>query len=271
MVSELSARLMRGYNNNAPPSTTKLTADYTASRSTGAACVSPTTISDHEPMMTISACTAKLQQISTNQSHSKKQARASCGEIDEDCFKRRKVDELQFAASRVKDDLTKGGLPYPGLDATLRHHLDVDTTEDLTRGVSLVGSNSVSSSPFLTSNGSKCSEMATMSDFGSLFSATYACYNNPTAVDVATSPFNFSSNATFVTNSDCSVTSENSCSDISPRLEDGLNGNSKKTVVILEPAPERKEQSEATALQRRAVYSNPISIRDAFENSDEAR
>ena len=82
------------------------------------------------------------------------------------CFKRRKVDELQFAAASVKDDLNKGGLSYPSLDASLRHHLDLGRNEDLTRGVSPISANSVSASPFLASTGSKCSEMASMADLG---------------------------------------------------------------------------------------------------------
>jgi len=261
MVSELSTRLMQGNNYTA---STK--ADCTRS----SVVVSPTPLSDHEPMMTISACTEKLDLISTR---TKTLARKNPAPVSVSssvgCFKRRKVDELQFAASRVKEDLAKGGLSYPALDTSLRHHLDLENIEDATRGVSRVCAKSVSESPFLYKSTVNCSAMASMSDYGSLFSATFDSYGSSSTKSSSSN----SGGATYVSNSDvgsiCSLSSERSsdASFIAPRLEDALNNKK----VKMEETRELKEQMAATAPQRRAIYSNPITIRDAFENSDEAR
>jgi hypothetical protein len=263
MVSELSARLMRGHNYNASTSayqTNKIFADL-ASNNGSTAVVSPTSITS-SPMSSIDACTEKLYQISEN-SRSKKLARVNeAAYKDGSCFKRRKIHELQFAASQVKEDLERSGLPFPSLDLSLRHHIDLD--EALTRkGVQRVCAQSVASSPFLTPNCVNiCSAGVTMLDFESLFASTKNCYG--VVKNTCTS------NATVVstTSRTCSETMEGA-SNVATHLDDTLFRMA--DVATSDETNNLCPLPTATADQSRAIYDNPITIREAFENSENAR
>jgi PAS domain-containing protein len=266
-LSELSARLTRSHNYNASTSaykyqTNKIFADL-ESNNRSTAVVSPT----HStlPLTTLSARTEKLHQISEN-SRSKKLARGVdvtySSTKDGSCFKRRKIDELQFAASQVKEDLLKSGLPFPSLDLSLHHHIDLD--EALTRrGVQRVCAKSVASSPFLIPNCvNTVSADATMFDFENLFASTYDCYGT-----IKNSGTN-SATVVSVISSTCSENMEVG-SVIAPLLDDALLRAD--DVAASEEADKASVATVATAHQRRAIYANPITIREAFENSGEAR
>lgn len=259
MVSELSARLLRGQmlgNNNEERSAVVM--------------------SDGEPMMTISACSEKLSQQAMP---SKTSRRGTVRFADSHSvgFKRRKIDVLHFAASRVKQDLERGGLPFPALDASLRHHVLMDCSNYIlnksnhqkhARGIQRLCSKAVASSPFLTAaQGTSCSSrQATMGDLEKLFSVTYDAYSKPSCAGSSSS--SSGGNASDLS-SICSLTSEtdssivnnnnNTNNGMAPLLEDAL-ANQRNASAVVVSTPEID-----------AVYTNPISIRDAFENTCEPR
>lgn len=278
-----------------------------------------------EPMMTISDCCTKLSQIITNSntnaplkrsrgvtfamdvqqqqqqqkssSNSNKKSKTSGSSSSRSGRKLRKIDELQFAASNVKYDLQRGGLSFPALDLSLRHHIPPPLDDDDNnnkhdndqyhyqnhrRGVQRVFSKSVSASPFLTAPTPgiiSSSIMATMGDLENLFSVTYDSYSKPTPAyegySKPSSGCSVSSNSVSTINSGnsssmCSSESSSSSvvSTILPgRLEDAILQNETKAAAEAAAAVERN----ATTPKTEAVYAAPISIREAFENASEAR
>jgi len=231
------------------------------------ACVTPPNVDESvesvEPMVTVSACTQKLSKFVTHSKNSGKDFKARRRGVsfapdvnvkkdvstkknrvhsrnsNNGCFKRRKVDELQFAASRVKMDLEKGGLSFPALDLSLRHYLDRDCCDISTESIQLLSSKSVGDSPFLWATETLMkdwSSQATMDDLENLFSVTYDSYstaNNMTSGSVT----------------------------------DSTTKLSKDTALSLF----KQYETEARTPEIDAVYANPISIRDAFEVPNEAR
>ncbi|CAB9522980.1 expressed unknown protein [Seminavis robusta] len=266
MVSELSARLMRGHNYNAPTSayqTKKIFADLAGCRSS--AVVSPNGSQPDEPMTSITACTEKLHQISQG---GRRKVNPHNAQQDQGCFKRRKIDELSFAASHVKEDLAKSGLPFPSLDASLSHHIDLG--EKATKqAVKRVCAKSVASSPFLTNAvGPSCSKAATMIDFGNLFAATFDSYGttkNHSGTTVV------SSGSSICSDNKSNISSDGDSIVIPARLEDALLQKTQRAACKVTTPEEDTAASVATDSQRRAIYANPITIREAFENSNEAR
>lgn len=257
MVSELSARLLRGQmlgNNNEESSAV--------------------VVSDVEPMMTISACSEKLSQQAMP---SKTSRRGTVGFADSHSggFKRRKIDVLQFAASRVKQDLERGGLPFPALDASLRHHVLMDCSNYIlnksnhqkhARGIQRLCSKAVASSPFLTAaQGTSCSsKQVTMGDLEKLFSVTYDAYSKPSSAGSSSSSSggnasDLSSICSLTSETDSSIVNNNNNHGMAPLLEDAL-ANQRNASAVVVSTPEID-----------AVYTNPISIRDAFENTCEPR
>ena len=267
MVSELSARPSRGQmladDNNA---------GYMEESSAAV-------VSDVEPMMTISACTEKLSQqaMPPNKTSRRGTVRFADNHTStsgsDGCFKRRKIDDLHFAASRVKQDLERGGLSFPALDASLRHHLLMDCSnyylksnnQEHARGIQRLCSKAVAASPFLTTmQGTSCSKQATVGDLENLFSVTYDAYSKPNSAGSSSSGGNasdLSSICSLTSETDSSPTNNNSIHRMAPLLEDTLankQNTSASTAAVSTPEID-------------AVYSNPISIRDAFENTCEPR
>ena len=301
MVSELSARLMmRGQTTATTISPTasingsssrnnygakSFYSDSTSSSSlrSNVVVVSPTVVSEmaEQPTMSISACTEKLSQIiatggagaprtSTKRHSSRRRGDSVCFSSSHmGCFKRRKIDELQFAASRVHMDLARGGLSFPALDFTLRHHLDDFQVQ--TRGIQRLCSTSVSASPFLTTTavegGVSCSSQATMDDLESLVSATYDAYSKPSSSSANNNHNNGDGSSICSSTSD--TTTESSVLSIPPLLEQALLSKATEATA----AAEKKSAAEraASTPETDALYANPISIREAFENTCEAR
>lgn len=156
----------------------------------------------------------------------------------ENCFKRRKLDELTYAASRVKEDLEKGGLSFPFIHTDKTHTLD-GTAVDMS-SVRLLGAKSVANSPFLTPfvGGGKRDFQSTC-DFGQLFSETQKAYSKRWVQDVQADWGDRSSAESLSSDSECSL-----AIDIPPRLDDALdkpstgeslNNNANKSAANMKP------------------------------------
>lgn len=141
----------------------------------------------------------------------------------DNCFKRRKIDELRFAASRVKEDLEKGGLPFPSIHINKPRALegyDIDMSS-----IQLLAAKSVSDSPFLTNAGVKRS-FENICEFEQLFSQTQEVYSKRWLQDTVRDWGERSSAGSLTSDSECSLTL-----DIPPRLDDGLNRSSLESTI----------------------------------------
>ena len=161
------------------------------------------------------------------------------------CFKRRKIDELRFAASRVKEDLEKGGLPFPSIHANKPRALegfDIDMS-----CVRLLSAKNVSTSPFLTTVAGKRS-FDRMDEIDQLFTATRKVYSKTwTQGDDIDWDKSSAGSLTSDSEASCAV-------DISPLLEDALKYRTSDTTKL--PAP---------------ALLKTVCMRTALENSSEPR
>jgi len=153
------------------------------------------------------------------------------------CFKRRKIDELRFAASRVKEDLEKGGLPFPSIHTSRPRFLegfDIDMS-----GIHLLGAKSVSDSPFLTKIVGKRT-FDSMTEVDQLFAETRKMYSEQWTSEVG---IDWEKSSTGSLTSD----SEASCeTDVPPFMEDD-------------------------GLKHRPANLKTVSMTTALENSSEPR
>lgn len=161
----------------------------------------------------------------------------------ENCFKRRKIDELTYAASRVKEDIEKGGLAFP-LNHTDKPRALEGTDIDMS-SIRLLGAKSVADSPFLNPIcGNKRSFQSTTYDFEQLFSETQRAYSKRWIQDVQTDWGDRSSVGSLTSDSECSLSL-----DIPPRLEDGLNRASATDSCSEETSPALNTVQMSTALE----------------------
>ena len=236
MVSELSARLLKGYSisytTSKPLGAGKSFSGFSSASSSGSSgynrdrdsklpSVAPRSLSD-----------------TTNYDHDRVSSRVAC-------FKRRKIDELRFAASRVKEDLEKGGLPFPSIHAKKPRALEgfnIDMSS-----IQLLGAKSVAASPFLTNIAGKRS-FDSMGEIGQLFTETRNIYSKRW-VQGDGIDWDKSSEGSLTSDSEASCSVE-----ISPLLEDALHYRSSGP----------KELPPRTPM-------NTVSMRTALENSSEAR
>lgn len=248
----MSARLLRGQNYNFNHGKTKQRSDIPKS----------VVSSDGEEwsMPSISYQTERLSKIVAKASAKSARVREVKDDYSYDgCFKRRKIDELQFAASRVKLDLEKGGLPFPTLHREGNKRLELlDPTKS--NGIKLLYAKSVSSSPFLTSVFDAESSFSNVYELEQVFTCTYDSYSKPSTTNVSD------------WGSICSLTSEGENSnsspafDIPPLLDTVLNqekssGNSSSIC------------KDAVSLDGigGAIHSKRISMREAFVNNNDPR
>ena len=207
MVSELSARLLKGYSisytTSKPLAPAKCFSGFGGASSSGS-----TSSSDPESQNP----SVEPRSLSDQSSSIYNQSSEPVSNRDA-CFKRRKIDELRFAASRVKDDLEKGGLPFPSVHANKPRALegfDINMNS-----VSLLSAKKVSSSPFLSAFAGKRS-FDRMDEIDQLFTATRKVYSKRWTQGDG---IDWDKSSTGSLTSD----SEASCAvDISPLLEDAL-------------------------------------------------
>ena len=178
------------------------------------------------------------------------------------CFKRNKIDELQFAASRVKEDLEKGGLRFPDIHDAKRRLEILDGITAPSKGIHILSSRSLpSSSPFLTKHFDAPLEFSNTNTLAELFAVTYESYCKQQSPN-GTSSSNWSGT--------CSLTSDSDSSrsvpfEIPPLLETALRNKKANTKYSSGDDATNLNETEV------AVYSKPITIGEAFENSEEPR
>ncbi|CAB9522981.1 expressed unknown protein [Seminavis robusta] len=250
MVSELSARLLKGYNityTTASARTGKRTSDISSSNSSSSGGSS---IGEQESRKTVESTRIGLPARSTTSSSSP--SHESNDETErlsnrDACFKRRKIDELRFAASKVKGDLEKGGLPFPSIHAKKPRALegyDIDMSN-----VQLLNSKSVEASPFLTKITMK-RPYQSLCDIEQLFAETQKVYSKRW-IQGDVSDWGDKSSAGSLTSD-----SESSCVvDIPPLLEDAL----------------KYKSTEHDSRKAAAVTLETIAMGNALENSSEPR
>lgn len=230
MVSELSARLLKGYN-----------ITYSTASARGAKRMSDFTGS--------SASSSSSSSNSEGDSRSPSAGRIfnDNAETPNGCYKRRKIDELRFAASRVKDDLEKGGLPFPSVHSKKPRALagyGINMSN-----IRLLGAMSVSDSPFLIKVAGRQS-FQDMCDVNQLFNETQQVYSKKSVQREESSDWDKSSTGSLTSDSDSSCVV-----DIPPLLEDSLKVN----VTQTKPSP-----SVLASIKT-------ISMESALQNSSEAR
>lgn len=224
--------------------------------------------------MTIAAHTEKLDKISsrsatkTGRSHAIHHHNAASS--NNGCFKRRKIDDLQFAASRVQEDLGRAGMSVPKLNTKyLSSHCFGDGVQVDTSGIKLLNSRDVQASPFLATIHSN-HEMSVhrMMELNDLFSVTLDSYGKPSDNNKKTVLTNSSAVSASDANSICSLVSA-PCSDSSTSvLEQPPRTSSSSKKVHFKMAVSPNNQPDETEAE---IYANPISIRDAFDNTHQAR
>ena len=205
MVSELSARLLKGYNityTTASASGGKRMSDFS---STSSSSSSSSNGDDRRKAVDPprSECSGRISGDDTERLSNR-----------DACFKRRKIDELRFAASRVKEDLEKGGLPFPSIHAKKPRALegyDINMSN-----IRLLGAKSVSDSPFLIKATGKRS-FQSLGEVDQLFLETQRVYSKKWIQGDVSSDWDKCSTGSLTSDS------ETSCVvDIPPLLEDSL-------------------------------------------------
>jgi hypothetical protein len=208
-------------------------------------------------MVNITHQTEKLSKMADGTGRSSSFAKASRKADDfpaDGCFKRRRIHEIQFAASRVKEDLEKGGLSFPTLhDSSMC--LEIFGSAAECKGIQLLSSRSVSSSPFLTDICGPEEVFSKVGELEDLLAVTYDSYSN----DGTPASSDWSTNCSLISESEISGTAP---FEITPLLETALQKETKTNSSVDEAI-----MNDAEA----AIYANPITIREAFENSNEPR
>ena len=237
MVSELSARLLKGhsisYTTSKPLAPGKSFSGFSSASSSASSGPE-----SQNPSLEPRSLSDRSSSMNNNYSADRVTNRDAC-------FKRRKIDELRFAASRVKEDLEKGGLPFPSIHANKPRALegfDIDMS-----CVRLLSAKNVSTSPFLTAPTGKRS-FDRMDEIDQLFTATRKVYSKRwTQGDGIDWDQSSAGSLTSDSESSCAV-------DISPLLEDALKYRTTDTNKLPEPAPMKT-----------------VCMRTALENSSEPR
>lgn len=241
MVSELSARLLKGYSitysTSSPKTGAESYSDFSSSSSSaGLSSQTESWTQKQEPVDAVSSSIPPRTLEERDEGLSNREA----------CFKRRKIDELRFAASRVKKDLEKGGLPFPSIHAKKPRALegyDIDMSH-----IQLLGAKAVADSPFLTKVTGKRS-FQSICEIDQLFVETHKIYSKQW---VQSYELDWDKSTTGSLTSD----SESSCAvDIPPLLEDSLKYRSSDTKQLSSPS----------------VSLKTVSMRTALENSNEPR
>lgn len=235
MVSELSARLLKGHNityNTATASGGKRMSDVSSTSSSSSS--SNGEIVSRKPKRVLS----RSSDDSSTERFSNRDA----------CFKRRKIDELRFAASKVKDDLEKGGLPFPSIHSKKPRALegyDISMSN-----VRLLGAKAVSDSPFLIKATTAKRSYQNVCAIDQLFSETRQVYSKNYSQGDVSSDWDKSSTGSLTSDS------EASCAvDIPPLLEDSL----------------KYKSAEMKASPSVLASVKTVSMETALHNSSEAR
>lgn len=238
MVSELSARLLKGYSISYTTAKPLAPGKCFSGSSSASSSGSSSDRESQNPSLEPRSLSDRSSSINRTSSE-----RVSNRDA---CFKRRKIDELRFAASRVKDDLEKGGLPFPSIHANKPRALegfDIDMSS-----VSLLSAKNVSSSPFLSVFAGKRS-FDSFDEIDQLFTETRKVYSKRWTQGEG---IDWDKSSTGSLTSD----SEASCAvDISPLLEDALKYKTSGTSnMLLAPKPMKT-----------------VCMKTALENSSEPR
>lgn len=198
-MSEISARLLKGYN-----------ISYSTSTARGADVSSTSSSSSNSSSNEGQQKTPDPLRDASSSMNSSKERFSN----RDACFKRRKIDELRYAASQVKEDLEKGGLPFPSVHAKKPRALegfDINMSN-----VRLLSSTSVADSPFLTKLASKRS-FQSYSDISQLCNETQKVYSKRWSQGDVNSDWERSSSGSLTSDSEASCVV-----DIAPLLEDSL-------------------------------------------------
>lgn len=237
-MSEISARLLKGYNISYSTSSVrggdKRMSDFSSTSS------SSSNSSSNEGQQ---RTPDPLRDVSSSRNSSKE--RFSNRDA---CFKRRKIDELRYAASQVKEDLEKGGLPFPSVHAKKPRALegfDINMSN-----IRLLNAASVADSPFLTKLAGKRS-FQSYSDVSKLCNETQNVYSQRWSQEDVSSDWDRSSAGSLTSDSEASCVV-----DIAPLLEDSLKYQSFET----------KATHPSTLAKVKTV-----SMATALENNNEAR
>lgn len=155
MVSQLSSRLFSGNKNSSSGSSSSTKSENTKSQGR-----SDSTLSGYSADKEGLSVTPPVH-IDLNLKHKRKFV------DNHDPAKRRKLQELNYAASRVKEDLAKAGLPFPSVRASRPRAIPLAKLN--MSSVNLVTSKSVSSSPFLSKSSTGLARHDIATDFGNVY------------------------------------------------------------------------------------------------------
>jgi hypothetical protein len=239
MVSELSARLLKGYNitySTASVRGAKRMSDFSSNSSSSSSSNDSSSSSSSKLPTSRTTFSDRIDSDSTERLSNR-----------DACFKRRKIDELRFAASRVKEDLEKGGLPFPSIHSKKPRALegfDINMSN-----IRLLGAKSVSDSPFLIKFAGNHS-FQNLHEVDQLFSETQKVYSKKWIQGDISSDWDKCSAGSLTSDS------ESSCVvDIPPLLEDSLRNKAAAT---------KAPPSVLASIKN-------ISMEYALQNSSEAR
>jgi hypothetical protein len=249
MVSELSSRLLKGYNITYSTSTARSEKRSELSSSNSSTSSSSKNREEDSRKSYSSGVRRAFAYVSSRKIDSSKgSATERLSKNNDACFKRRKIDELRFAASTVKEDLEKGGLPFPSVHAVKPRALEgYDINMNSIR---LLSAKSVADSPFLT-NIAGIGSFQSITDLNQLFVETQQVYNRQW-INADLSDWGDKSSAGSIPSSDSESTY---AMDIPPLLEDAI----------------KRKASDADVLKDKAVVLQTISMGSALENSGEPR
>jgi hypothetical protein len=254
MVSDLSARLLKGYNityNTSTPRSEKrsdISSSNSSSSSSGSSSSGSSRDDDEDSRKRSTSGVRRVFYAASSRKIDSITKHAAERLSNRDaCFKRRKIDELRYAASMVKEDLEKGGLPFPSIHAEKPRALEgYDINMSCIR---LLSAKSVADSPFLTKIAGKGS-FQSMTDLDQLFTETQQVYNKPWIQADAFDWGEKSSAGSLTSDSESTRTM-----DIPALLEDAIE----------------LKASEADAHKSDAAFLQTISMGSALENSSEPR
>jgi len=258
MVSELSARLLKGYSisytTSSPVGSSKRFSGFSSASSSGSGSCATSS------QQNLQADTLSSSMSRRSHNGGVKVSRKSYEDQDANqndaCFKRRKIDELRFAASQAKQDIEKGGLVFPSIHSKKPRALagfDIDMSN-----IRLLSAKSVADSPFLTKPSAVAHYVAetTACEFDQLFAATHQLYSKRwIRGDVNGSALDWEKSSAGSLTSD----SESSCAvEIPPLLDDALKYRPSTA------DPLKFKEPTAAAIET-------VSMRVALENCDEPR
>lgn len=194
--------------------------------------------------------------------HGRENNRNSTSTSAADHPKRRKTQEIQFAATRCKDDLKRAGMEYKEMDMDMRESKRSDVTIKL-KGVKLMHSSDISN-PLVISN---VSEKCSVSDYQAL-SYAVSDYYPTSSVGSRLKSFETSSAAQDATSSDQSTSSVSDTE--SDSGSDNINNGSNHILFIpplVEDAPSLNKTERAKAAEAAVERMSPCNVISCSSNA----